>query len=208
MQTLFKTVSFLLVLACLLFNMMEAARAGDKTVDKSNLTILGLVIGDCTSQDIYSKLGPGIPFKDEANPNVTQLCYVSNNDDTLILFSFKNSQCARFKMMSQKIRFYKRHFCEKSPLVSKHLATGSSIKLGMSKSRLKATLGAPRHESDENMEYVYEWIQKRNTLETERGSQDLRNAKGAPHRKLKTIIRVEFSDAKLISFDVLKYSQY
>jgi len=208
MQTLLKIVSFLLVLACLLFNMMEAARAADKTVDKSNLTILGLVIGDCTSPDIYSKLGPGIPFKDEANPNFTQLCYVSDKDDTLILFSFKNSQCTRFKLMSQKIRFYKWHFCEKSPLVSKHLATGSGTKLGMSKRRLKAILGTPRHESDENMEYVYEWIQKRNTLETERGSQDLRNAKGTPHRKLKTIIRVEFSDAKLISFDVLKYSQY
>ena len=107
MKTLLKTVSFLLVLACLLFNILEAARAADKTVDKSKLTILGLVIGDCTSQDIYSKLGPGIPFKDDANPNITQLCYVSDKDNTLILFSFENSQCVRYKLMSQKTRFYK-----------------------------------------------------------------------------------------------------
>ena len=143
MKTLLKTVSFLLVFACLLFNNLEAARAADKTVDKSKLTILGLVIGDCTSQDIYSKLGPGIPFKDDANPNITQLCYVSDKDNTLILFSFENSQCVRYKLMSQKTRFYKWHFCEKSPRVSKHLATGSGIKLGMSKSRLKAILGRP-----------------------------------------------------------------
>ena len=45
MKTLLKTVSFLLVFACLLFNNLEAARAADKTVDKSKLTILGLVIG-------------------------------------------------------------------------------------------------------------------------------------------------------------------
>jgi len=55
----------LAVLSCSLFYDVEAAQAADKTLDKSNLTILGVVIGDCTSLDVYSKLGPSIPFKDD-----------------------------------------------------------------------------------------------------------------------------------------------
>ncbi len=79
------------------------------------------------------------------------MCYVSDRDETLILFSFENSQCSRIRLLSQKKKFYKWHFCEKSPLVSKHLATKSGIKLGMSKGGLKAILGSPRSESDGNL---------------------------------------------------------
>ena len=152
MKSLAKPVAFFLALACLFLSFIETAGAADKTPSQSNFTIVGLDIGGCTVQDIYSKLGPTIPVRDDAN----QLCYVSDRDETLILFSLENSKCTGFKMMLQKKRFYKWHFCEKSPLVSKHLATESGIKLGMSKSRLKTILGAPHSESDENMKYIYE----------------------------------------------------
>jgi hypothetical protein len=207
MKTLLASLIFFPVLVCLIINVAGSVQAADKKPASSHLTILGLAIGDCNSRDIYSKLGPGIPFKDEAKADVTQVCFISNKDETLILFSFENYQCSRVRLLSQKKRFYKWHFCETSPLVSRRLATESGIKLGMSKSRLKAILGAPHSESDENMKYIYEWKQKRNTAETQRDSQDSRDTKDAPHRTVKATIHAEFSDAKLISFDVSKISQ-
>jgi hypothetical protein len=192
--TLTKSILFFLMSAYLLIGFVEIAQSADKTLDESNFRILGLLIGDCTSREVYSKLGPGIPFKDEVKVDVTQACYISDKDETLILFSFENSQCADVRLLSQKKKFYKWHFCETSPLVSKYLATGSGIKLGMSKSRLKMILGAPQSESDENLTYVYEWKLKRNTKEVTDGT-------------VKATIRAEFSDTKLISFDVSKSMQ-
>ena len=173
------------------------------TANQSNFTILGLDIGDCTVQDIYSMLGPTIPIKDGVN----QLCYVSDRDETLILFSTKSSKCTGFKMMSQKKRFYKWHFCEKSSLVSKHLTTESGIKLGMSKSSVKTTLGAPRNESGIYLDYVFKWQQKLNQSESETASQISKDRKRNPNRIVEVTIRAEFSDAGLISFDLLKIKQ-
>jgi hypothetical protein len=203
MKSLAKPVTFFLALACLFLSFIETAGAADKTPNQSNFTILGLDIGDCTVQDIYSMLGPTIPIKDGVN----QLCYVSDRDETLILFSTKSSKCTGFKMMSQKKRFYKWHFCEKSSLVSKHLTTESGIKLGMSKSSVKTTLGAPRNESGIYLDYVFKWQQKLNQSESETASQISKDRKRNPNRIVEVTIRAEFSDAGLISFDLLKIKQ-
>jgi len=61
-------------------------------------------------------------------------------------------------------------------------------------------LGAPQSESDENLTYVYEWKLKRNTV----NSQD---PKEAPHKTVKAAITAEFSNTRLISFDVSIISQ-
>ena len=102
MKTLLTSFVIPAVLSSLLFNYVEAAQAADKTPDESHFKILGLTIGDCASQDVYSKLGPSIPFRDDAKPDVTQVCYVSDKDETLILFSSEYFQCARFRLISQK----------------------------------------------------------------------------------------------------------
>ena len=206
-KTPINSILFCWMSACLLIGFVETAHCADKTLDESNFRILGLFIGNCAPQDIYSKLGPGITIKDEARPDVTQVCYVSDKDETLILFAFEYFQCSGFRLLSQKKKFYKWHFCEKSPLVSGHLATESGINLGMRRSRMKAILGAPQGESDENLTYVYEWKQKGNPSETKRDSPDSRDAKIAPDRTVKATIRAEFSDAKLISFDLSKSMQ-
>jgi len=110
--------------------------------------------------------------------------------------------------MTPKNKFHKWHFCEKSPLVSKHLATASGLKLGISKSRMKAILDAPQKEADESINYVYEWKQKMNEAEIERASQHFKTVKKNPYWTVKAAIRAEFSENGLILFDVIKYSQY
>ena len=205
--TLTNSILFFLMSAFLLIGFVNAAQSADKALDESNFRILGLFIGNCAPRDIYSKFGPGIAFKDAAEEEETQVCYVSDKDETLILFSFENFQCSRFRLLSQKNKFYKWHFCETSPLVSKHLATTSGIQLGISKSRLKAILGAPHSESEENLEYVYEWKLESGTAETQRDPQDPRNTKAALAKTVKATILAKFSDTKLISFDVSKSMQ-
>lgn len=167
----------LLFLTCLPYFHFKAALAGDHEPGPAGLTILGLDINDCTSLDIYSRLGPTIPVRDESN----RLCYVSDRDETLLLFSTKGSRCIGFKMMLQKKRFIKWHFCEKSPLVSTRMATENGIKLGMTKSRLKTILGIPAQETEQNLIYVYSGQVK---------------------------ISAEFSDNGLILFDLSKFRQY
>ena len=192
--TLTNSILFFLMSAGLLIGFVETAQPTDKALDESNFGILGLIIGDCAPRDVYSKFGPGIAFKDAAQADVSQVCYISDRDETLIVFSFENSQCSGVRLRSQKKKFYKWHFCETSPLVSRQLATDSGIKLGISKSRLKTILGAPPSESDESLIYVYEWRLKRNTNEV-------------TDRTVKAAVTAEFSNAKLISFDVSIISQ-
>ena len=111
---------------------------------KSNFTILGLTIGECSRQDILSKLGPTLRIIDEKNTNTDHLCYISDRDETLIVFGFKANRCIRFQMMSRKYQFYKWHFCAVSPIVTERIATESGITLGMQKSHLIKILGTPK----------------------------------------------------------------
>ena len=192
----------MLILACLLFIFVEIARCQDRSLDPSHRTILGLVIGDSASHDIYSKMGPSIPIRDNSKPSVTQLCYVSDRDDTLIVFYSEFLRCSRVRLLSQKKWFQKWHFCTASPRVSKYLTTASGIKLGMRKPRLKAILGLPRSETKETLNYVYEWRPARG--QTEIGEAGQHPPIGGNHhqRTTKAAIRAEFSDGGLISFDV------
>ena len=197
----------MLIPACLLFIFVDIANVQDRSLDPSHRTILSLVIGDSASHDIYSKMGPGIPIRDNSNPSATQLCYVSGRDDTLVVFYSEFSRCSRIRLLSQKKRFQKWHFCSASPLVSKDVATASGIRLGMSKNRLKKILGPPRSETDETVNYVYEWQQKMNSAEIDKTSTDSENLENNRLRMVKATIQAEFSVSGLISFDVYQSLQ-
>ena len=192
----------MLISACLLFFLVDTASVQDRSLDPSHRTILSLVIGDSASHDIYSKMGPAIPFRDNANPSATQLCYVSGRDDTLVVFYSEFSRCSRVRLLSQKKRFQKWHFCAASPLVSKDVATASGIRLGMSKQRLKAILGPPDSEADETLNYFYEWQQDKRKTDIEEAAQYMPIDGNNHQPTTKAAIRAEFSEAGLISFDV------
>ncbi len=197
-----KAIRPMLITACLLFIFVDIAGTQDRSLDPSHRTILRLVIGDSPSHDIYSKMGPAIPIRDTSEPSTTQLCYVSDRDETLVVFYSEFSRCARVRFLSQKRRFQKWHFCSASPLVSKDLATASGIRLGMSRHRLKAILGAPGSEAGAALNYSYEWQQKMYSAETEKTSKEAGDHENNRFQTIKATIQAEFSDAGLISFDV------
>ena len=189
-------------LAVLLTACFENARAEDTKLDPSNHKILGIDIVQCRTHDIYSKFGPSIPIREDA----LRLCYASYRDDTLVIFSFRGSRCFRFQLMQQKKKFNKWHFCAKTPVVSGNLATDSGIKLGIDRTRLKKILGPPLSETSRIQRYVFELKQKIKTDDME--SQIADDQTGASHRRTKAVIRAEFSETGLISFDFLKLTQY
>ena len=153
-----KTINTLL--AALLFmalsiwpdiNPAGSVQAADRQLDPSNHEILGVDVCNCGTHDIYSKFGPSIPVRED----IHRLCYVSDRDDTLVIFSFRGSRCFRFQLMLQKKKFNRWHFCAETPVVSRDLSTESGIKLGIAKSQLKTILGYPHRESNRNLIYVY-----------------------------------------------------
>ena len=197
----------MLISACLLFIFADIASVQDRSLDPSHRTILSLVIGESASRDIYSKMGPGIPIRDNSNPSAIQLCYVSGRDDTLVIFYSEFSRCSRIRLLSQKKRFQKWHFCSASPLVSEDVATASGIRLGMSKQGLIAILGPPGSEADEILSYSYEWQQKMNSSEIAKTSEDSADPGNTRLRTVKAGIQAEFSNTGLISFDVFQSLQ-
>ena len=65
-------------------------------------------------------------------------------------------------------------------------------------------LGAPQSESDNALLYVYEWKLESGTARTQGDPQASGSTGAAPAKTVKATIRADFSDAKLISFDVSK----
>jgi hypothetical protein len=201
-MTSIRSIRPMLISACLLFFFADSASVQDRSLDPSHRTLLSLVIGESASHDIYSKMGPVIPIRDNSHPSVIQLCYVSGRDDTLVIFYSEFSRCSRARLLSQKKRFQKWHFCSASPLVSEDVATASGIGLGMSKHSLIAILGPPDSEADQILNYSYEWQQKMNSAEIAGTSEDSTDPGKNPFRRVKATIQAEFSNTGLISFDL------
>ena len=171
-------------------------------LNKSNYTILGLTIGECFRHDILSKLGPALKIRDENDPGLDHLCYISDRDETLMVFSFKASRFRRFQMMSHKNRFYKWHFCEVSPLVSKETSTESGIILGMSKDRLKAILGIPQKESNEMLVFEYKRKKPVEKEELNNESHDFTDMNSVSSRNMSIYIEARFVDSELSSLEM------
>ena len=148
----FIILSVVLLISCHIY---ASSKTQFKDLNQSNYTVMGLTIGECSRLDILSKLGPTLIINDEENADNDHLCYISERDETLILFGFEENQCTQFQMMSHKDQFYKWHFCAESPLVTESMSTESGITLGMHKDSLKKILGTPKKDSGEMLVFEY-----------------------------------------------------
>jgi hypothetical protein len=196
----------LLIIPIIVFCITGHIDASSKTLheelSKSNYTILGLTIGEDFRHDILSKLGPTLKIRDENDSGVDHLCYISDRDETLFIFSFKASRFRRFQMMSHKNRFYKWHFCEVSPLVAKETSTESGIILGMSKDRLKAILGIPKKESKEMLVFEYKRKKQMEKEELKKESHGFTDMNTVSSRTVSVYVEARFVDSELSSFEM------
>ena len=184
---------------------LEASQLERIKSAESSLRVFGLTVGEASLQDFLSKLGPGIIFEDETNANIKCICYVSDRDETLILFKSENHRYTRFKLISQKMRFYKWHFCERSSRVSKDISIENGIRLGMSKLRVIEILGRPQFESENRLNYEYTWDERLNEDRSHEESISAEITDRSCCGKKTARIDTEFLDSKLISIEVSVY---
>jgi hypothetical protein len=198
-------VNYLIIICMVLYgfcHVYASSQSQNKDLNKSNYTVMGLTIGECSRHDILSKLGPTLMIKDEENTHIDHLCYISDRDETLIIFSFKANQCARFQMMSRKHQFYKWHFCAVSPLVTEEMSTESGITLGMHKDQLKTMLGTPKKDSDEILVFEYKRKIPMENEELKKGSQYFEDRNIDSSRTVSIYVEARFVDSELSSFDM------
>lgn len=187
---------------CVANSPVAASQVQNKQLAKSNYTIYGLTIGKARLPDFFSKLGPTIVFEDDSNSEARCICYVSDRDETLILIKLENYRRSRFKLMSQKMKFYKWHFCERSLLVSDNLSFQNGIKLGMDKARIKSVFGSPEEETPDRLRYAYRWkenIQDNEAIEVDCDPDMLH------HEHCRTVtlkVIADFFNSKLINLDI------
>ena len=187
-----------------LFSLGASPLDGTKSAE-SSFRIFGLPVGEASLQDFLSKLGPAIIFDDETNADIKCICYVSDRDETLIIFKSENHRYTRFKLISEKKRFYKWHFCERSSRVSKDISIKNGIRLGMSKRRVTEFLGRPQVESDNRVQFHYTWKERSNKDRYPEESISAENA-DRPYGRKKTVrVDTEFLDSKLMSIEVSVY---
>lgn len=197
--------NYLIVISVLFFvpcHINAASKSQHKEINKAHYTVLGLAIGECSRLDILSKLGPTLIINDEDHTNTDHLCYVSDRDETLIVFSFNANRCARFRMMSRKDQFYKWHFCEASPLVSEEMSTESGITLGMHKDQLKRILGTPEKDSNEVLFFEYKGKKPMEKEELKKGSQYFEDRNNVSKRTVQIYVEARFLDSELSSIDM------
>ena len=173
-----------------------------KELDRSNFTLLGLTIGECSNHDILSKFGPTFKIEDEKKPSVDHLCYVSDRDGTLIMFTLVKNQCTKFEMMSRKDQFYKWNFCEDSPLVTKKISTDSGVMLGMQKSQLKKVLGAPIKESEAMLLFKFEGQKMIEEKERKKRSHNGEDKNIGPSSTVSIYMEAHFVALKLSLFSI------
>jgi len=154
----------------------------EKHFDGGHYNILGLSLDMVDSDKITAKLGKVtfVDHGDGANWR-RQACYVSvgQSDRVYWVFEFAEGPSSAFDLFRGDANWNGNELCAKSKLVSKTVATTSSLKLGLSRSEVEAILGKPEATSGERIAYCRKF--KRTT--TRREFEKLRADYGAPSLK-------------------------
>ena len=193
-------------LLCISPQFSEAAQTEYRNPVEIDFSIFGLAIDDADLSQFLSKLGPAIPFAIESNPDLKCMCFISNRDETLVLLKFKGNHYAGFKLMSQKKQFYKWHFCERSAHISKSILIDNRLKLELDKDQVKAILGTPYLETEEFFKYVYRLQKPSNTGDSEDKYLSDDTVQNDSIQPATVECKVTFSEDRLISIEVSKYS--
>lgn len=190
-----------------------SAEPHHKILDDSHLTILGFTIGEHSLEDIQNKLGRTeiLPAKEQAP---VQICYRSNqkSDRTIIVFeagpmgSWK--YLTTFRLISNKVKFSEKDKCKTSTVVFKNIQTESGIKLGINPDQLRAILGKPTKEINDNIFFLYE--AQRRLLEKETRKMDTQqlNERAYPVVDISSYVHATFLNSKMVSISITKIETY
>ena len=114
-------------------------------LSEGNFQVLGVTLGEKQFEEASAKLGKASEVeRGDAATGRHQICYQSahKNDHTYLIFEL-GEVAENFYLFSGEQPWSGSNLCVQSKLVSRHLATASGLKLGITRAELEKTLGAP-----------------------------------------------------------------
>ena len=171
-----------------------------KQISTKNFEIAGITAGVTTDHDVERILGRS-PAMDTPDHEGARRCYLSaSRDGTVLEIESWVGTVIEFRLESRPDATEDR--CVKSPSVSRRLATGAGLKLGLVRKQVIAILGQPN--ADKRSRLVFEQSFDRPLTPREKA----RLKQGAPPWDVKSAhvmdrIEVGFSGGKVVSIFVL-----
>lgn len=169
-------------------------------LDADHLTLLGFTLGQHTIQEVEAKIGKPTQYVNE-DSHGKAVCYVAvgKGDQTIATFGTGimggETYLLNFQLMAGEVRFKERRKCQRSPWISRAVATASGLKLGMDRGQLTTLLGKPTREGKDRLTFSY-------------GTYKQEMIEGRPNCiYVGTWIEATFSRSKLISLLAVKIEE-
>ena len=188
----------------------------DKRFDTSNFKILGWSLETLDFGKVATKLGKApIVSRGYASYSRSQACYVSNSDSDKIYLIFESGEglSSTFYIFRGGPNWKGSSLCVRSDQVSSDLATGTGLRLGLSRAEVEAILGRPDSAAGNRIAYCREFKRKATREEFERLRHEDPNLTDERAHELYDFIeesiqiQANFTDQKLSYFFVSTSSQ-
>lgn len=184
--------------------MGTARSAQGKMLNPKNFEVLGVSLSESTVADVVRILGTA-PSKQGPNAEISISCYTSQGSDMTVLeFEYWFETMVEFRLFLGTPQ--SASDCSKSKLVSANLATGSGLRLGMSKDEVIALLGSPSIKKSNRLTYDFSYDRPPTSEEIKLFKHQ--NATPPVSINVYGRIALQFRDGKLVSIDVLRGEDY
>jgi hypothetical protein len=195
-----ESAALCVTVAVLVFVLAAGQGGMASEISAKNFEIAGITLGATANQDLERILGPA-PAMDTPDHEGARSCYLSASGDGAVLeVETWVGTVIEFRLDSRPDATGNR--CAKSSLVSKKLATGTGLKLGLLRKQVVAILGGPTAINGSRL--VYEQSFDRPLTSQEK----LRLKQSGPPWDVNSVcvvdrIEVGFSEGEVVSIHVL-----
>ncbi len=182
-------------------------------IDSGHITVLGVTAGARTIEWVMAKLGNAVPFNRGTKERpLMAICYASNIDNTRVLFVAGprgvRDQITEIQLISEDVRFDDAPRCVRTTYVSKDIATGSGLKLGMTPAEIKALLGPPTDESPGFLGYEFHVERRLTEAEVERIEKRWPDVRKYPYHDVSSSVEARFAGKRLKRLDLYRLVTY
>jgi hypothetical protein len=194
----------------------ECSQAAGKRSEITNAdaTILEFTIGSTSLKEVKARLGEATEFRlSRDEESEVAVCYRSPKDGTVLAFYTGSmggwKDVTGFALWSRAAGFQQKAKCAESTLVSRDLATGTKLRLGMSRKELEAVAGKSSKFSAGWASYDYVCRRKMTDAEI-RGFKDGNNwdVKSDPYFDRVSWITVKFGGPTASRIDIGRFDSY
>ncbi len=208
-----KIIPVILMIASTAFAGDLSSTVRHEEIDSGHITVLGIMAGARTIEEVTAKLGPAAPFNRGTKERpVMAICYVSEKDNTKVLFVAGprgvRERVTEIKLISGDVRFADAERCARSTLVSKDIATESGVRLGMTASGIKAQLGPPTDESPGFLGYEFHVERRLTEAEVRRIEKRWPDVRKYPYHDVSSSVEARFVGKRLKRLDLYRLVTY